>query len=254
MNLSANALHALQGSMNGEFRIELDEVIIDTEFARKTPPLKPGAHIRITVNDTGHGMDPATKERIFDPFFTTKLAGEGTGLGLSTSLGIVRNHGGAIVVASEKGKGTRFTVYLPQVEEKAETWKEREEPSRNGFEHIFVVDDEEQMGRLMERLLKPLGYQITKKSNSQEALEVVMNAPFDFDLVLTDYTMPHLTGVQLAEALLRVHPDLPIILMSGYGEELDIEKIKSIGIKTVLDKTIPVNQFVSTIRQVLDGQ
>jgi signal transduction histidine kinase/CheY-like chemotaxis protein len=254
MNLSANAFHAMKNHPNGEFRIYLEEVSINDELARKTPPLKPGPYVRIEVNDNGHGMDWATRERIFDPFFTTKPPGEGTGLGLSTSLGIIRNHGGAIVVTSEKNQGTQFTLYLPRVEAHPGASKAQEDRPTGGFEHILVVDDEDQMGRLMERQLCPLGYRITKKRSSREALEAVMKAPSDFDLILTDYTMPDLTGIQLAETLLRVYPGIPIILMSGYGEEMDTKRIKSLGIRAVLNKPVPVNELAEAVRSVLDAK
>ncbi len=251
VNLSGNAFHAMRKSLNGRFGIELKGVDVDADLARRTPPLKQGRHVRITVSDTGHGMDPEILERIFDPFFTTKPAGEGTGLGLSTSIGIIRNHGGAITVTSQKGEGTAFSVYLPLVDNDPERQEEPIERTTGGFERILVVDDEEQMGRLMTRLLGPLGYTITIKTNSREALDTVLGAP-DYDLIITDYIMPDLNGIQLAETLIRVHPEIPIIMMSGYGEELDVKEITAIGIKALLMKPVSVNELIGTVRTVLN--
>lgn len=251
MNLSANSFYALRNSENGRFTIGTEDVVVDTKLAKRTPPLRPGPHVKITVEDNGHGMDSQIQERIFDPFFTTKPMGEGTGLGLSTSLGIVRNHGGAILVDSTPNKGTTFTIYLPTITEPPLRESRETVQTFGGKERVLVVDDEEQMGRLLIRQLTPLGYQVTTQISSRIALKMIEQNNSKFDIILSDFTMPELSGLKLAKAIRRICPKIPIILMSGYGEALEKVDLHAIGVHTLLQKPIAIKELSQAIRSAL---
>ncbi|MBW1796685.1 MAG: response regulator, partial [Deltaproteobacteria bacterium] len=192
--------------------------------------LAPGPYVRLSVSDTGHGMDQATMERIFDPFFTTKPVGDGTGMGLATVHGIITSHGGAITVHSELEKGTTFDVYFPRFESGVALEAEMAEPLPRGNERILFVDDEEPLVRMGQQMLERLGYHVTARTSSVEALEAFRAQPDRFDLVITDQTMPNMTGVELAKELMRIRPDIPIILITGFSEIVPPEKAKKMGI------------------------
>ena len=181
--------------------------------------LNDGPHVRLTVTDTGCGMDSETLAHIFDPYFTTKEVGEGTGLGLSVVHGIVKTHGGTITVESEPGKGTTFHVYFPVIENDAETQEEDEEPLPTGNERILFVDDEQVLLHVAEEMLKQLGYDVVTQKSSVEALELFRAEPDRFDLVITDMTMPKMTGDQLARELMKIRSDIPIILYTGFSHK-----------------------------------
>ncbi|MBW2663801.1 MAG: response regulator, partial [Deltaproteobacteria bacterium] len=215
--------------------------------------LHPGTYIKLTVSDTGHGMDKAVMEKMFDPYFTTKPVGEGTGMGLSTIHGIVKSHGGNIEVYSEPGKGTAFHIYFPLIETKpVKPEIVSAGPIRKGSESILLVDDEEQIVFMVKQTLERLGYQVTIRTSSLDALEAFRAGPDKFDLVITDMTMPNMTGVQLAPKLLEIRSDIPIILCTGFSEITDANKAKALGIREFLMKPIVRDQIARTIRKVLD--
>jgi two-component system, cell cycle sensor histidine kinase and response regulator CckA len=204
------------------------------------------------VADTGHGMDPATLDRIFDPYFTTKGESKGSGLGLTVVLGIVKSHGGAITVHSALGKGTTFHVYLPRTESELTPWDEPLRPISSGTERLLFVDDEASLLDLWQDSFEPLGYKVVTRTSCIEALELFRVHPDYFDLVITDYTMPHMTGLDLAKQMMRIRPDIPIILYTGRKERSIGEKIKEAGVRAFLMKPLEVNEIAEAIRKVLD--
>ncbi|MEW6594111.1 MAG: response regulator [Thermodesulfobacteriota bacterium] len=248
MNLCTNAAHAMRGG-SGVLTVRLEEVAVDAALAEVHPDLAPGPYVRLTVRDTGHGMEPGVMARIFEPFFTTKEVGDGTGMGLAVVHGIVKEHGGAVVAASEPGKGTVFEVYFPchEVEQLSAVTAERALP--RGRERILFVDDEPVLARLGEEMLTRLGYRVTAFTSSVEALQAVAGRPDGFDLVVTDLTMPKMTGLELAR---RLTADLPVVLCTGYSEEAVEEAAREIGIACCLRKPLDLQELALAVRAALD--
>jgi CheY-like chemotaxis protein len=211
-----------------------------------------GLYMKLTVRDTGAGMPPEIVDRIFDPFFTTKNVGEGTGLGLSVVLGIVKQSHGYIFVESEPGKGSTFDVFFPKVaEERSAEGASGDEMMPLGHERILFVDDEEALVEMGEELLAELGYEVTCCTNSREALALFRLDPSRFDLVVTDQTMPDMTGIQLAAELLAIRP-LPVILCTGFSHIANEESAKTAGIKGFVMKPLTKRELAKTVRKVLD--
>ena len=253
MNLGTNAAHAMR-TMGGVLGVSLAEVADDAPPAARHPGLGPGPHLLLAVSDTGHGMDAETRERIFEPYFTTKKVGEGTGIGLAVVQGIVKNHGGAISVDSEPGKGTTFHIFLPKYS--GDTVFFEPISSRipaGGSERILFIDDEAILAKLGKAQLESLGYAVTAALNSREALELFRAKPQFFDLVITDMTMPGLTGKELAGEFLAMRPDIPIILCTGFSEQINERKAKSIGVKAFLMKPYTMDNLNKVIRRILTG-
>ncbi len=250
MNLGSNAAHAMRGR-GGTFEIGLSEITLDAEDPARPIGLKPGAYLRLTAVDTGPGIPPDILDRIFEPFFTTKKAGEGSGLGLSVVHGIVKAHDGAISVASEVGKGTSFAILLPRITETVGGSPEAGADVPRGRERVLFVDDEVLQSKAMSRLLNHLGYRVTALNDPVEALQVFLQDPGAFDLVILDQTMPRLTGSVLAAEILKVRPATPIILCTGYSEELTEEKAAAMGIRAFLWKPFSLREIAETIRRVL---
>ncbi len=250
MNLCTNAAHAMS-EKGGILEVNLTDVKI-TDVSTAYKDLKPGLYLSISVKDTGTGMENSVKERIFEPFFTTKEPGKGTGMGLAMTHRIVRNHGGAIVFYSESGKGTVFQVFFPEMERtvirKEESLSDR---AMSGNERILFVDDEETLAELGREVLETLGYKVVTRKSSTEALEAFSAAPDAFDLVITDQTMPKMTGLELAEKLLALRADIPIILCSGFSEAITGEKLKHIGISEFMMKPFTKDEISCTIRKAL---
>jgi CheY-like chemotaxis protein len=251
MNLCINASHAMQET-GGILEVGLADVHLDSEFASKHPDVIPGSFLRLTVSDTGHGMPPDIMDRIFDPFFTTKEKGEGTGLGLAVVHGIVKSLKGTITVYSQPEKGTTFNIFLPVMEREAEREKKTEEPLPTGTERILFVDDEPPLLDLGKKILEPLGYQVEVRSSAVEALELFKTHPERFDLVITDMTMPNMTGDRLSEQLMAVRPDIPVILCTGFSAKMDEKKAKAMGIRAFAFKPILKRDIAVAIRKVLD--
>jgi CheY-like chemotaxis protein len=207
------------------------------------------------VKDTGPGIPPENLERIFDPFFTTKDVGEGTGLGLAVVHGIVQDRSGGITVQSEEGRGTAFTVYLPAsaVESVEEDAGERMEPHL-GTERILFVDDEPMIMKLGQRMLERRGYTVETRACGTDALECFRQNPFGFDLVITDMTMPGMRGDRLAEEVLAIRPDIPVILSTGYSKQISKDKAQEIGIRAFVMKPLTQHELANTVRRVLDGK
>ena len=252
MNLCTNAYHALQET-GGKLAVSLKEVDISYEKSVERVGMKVGRHLELIVEDSGHGMEPEVLERIFEPYYTTKEQGKGTGLGLSVIHGIIKNHGGDISVASQPGKGTTFTIYLPTIDDiDIEIEPVEAAAATQGNEHILLIDDEEQIIDIEQQILERLGYKVTPKTDSEEALEEFAALPEKFDLVITDMTMPKMTGDQLARKLMDIKPDIPVILCTGYNETITEEKALAMGIDSFIMKPIIKDQLASTIRTVLD--
>ena len=251
MNLCRNAEHAVQHK-NGQISVRLEAADIDSDFAFAHPPLRPGPHIRLSVTDNGVGMSENTLAHIFDPFFTTKRAGQGTGLGLSTIYSIVKNHHGLITVDSAVGKGSTFCVYLPEIDRNSDHDIAIEVAVPGGKEHILLVDDQTRLLRAATRLLEPLGYRVTALSNAFEAWLKFRENPDHFDIVITDQTMPEMTGTELAREILEMRPGFPIILMSGYGEATDPGMVAELGIAKYLHKPTSKQVLGTAIRELLD--
>ena len=253
LNLCTNAIHAMDKS-GGILEVRLERVHINGDSKSSDLDLTPGPYLRISVSDTGHGMAPEVVTRIFDPYFTTKEVGRGTGLGLAVVHGIVKSNNGAIVCNSLLNEGTTFHVYFPELESGKESLKHIDnEPFPTGAERILFVDDEQVLVELAKRMLEDLGYTVFTRISSIEALEFFKNNPDKFDIVITDMTMPGMTGDTLTQRILEIRPDIPIILCTGYSEYLTEERVKRIGIKELVMKPLVMKDLAKTIRRVLDG-
>jgi signal transduction histidine kinase/ActR/RegA family two-component response regulator len=250
LNLCMNAEHAMRAT-GGVLEVHLEAVEVDAVFAAAHPELKPGPHVRLTVCDTGHGMPPEVLDRIYEPFFTTKGVGEGTGMGLSVACGIVASHGGTMTVVSAPGKSTTFAIYLPCSAGPAVRSASMAESIPRGHEHILFVDDEAILVNLGRELLTRFGYTVTGHTSSTEALNVFREAPHQFDLVITDQTMPTMTGEGLVRALRDIRPDLPIVLCTGFSYAMTKDKAAALGINAFLLKPLVAHDLGRTIRQVL---
>jgi len=251
MNLCSNAGHAMRNT-GGTLHVQLKDIRLPAEYANLYPGLDPGAYIELVVTDTGEGMAPETLERIYDPFFTTKEIGQGTGMGLSAVHGIVKDYGGIIHARSQIGKGSTFKVDLPIIEYHDETEIDIQETLPRGREQILVVDDEPDIIEIGKLLLENLGYTVVSRVSSLEALALFKSQPEQFDLVITDLTMPQMTGDKLARELISIRADIPIILCSGYSTQITEETAKKIGIQAILMKPIIVKEMAKLVRKVLD--
>jgi PAS domain S-box-containing protein len=251
VNLCTNAAHAME-EQGGILGITLSSQNLSENEIKKEPSLKPGPYVRLCVSDTGTGIDQKHLDKIFDPYFTTKEVGKGSGMGLAVVVGIVRSHDGIITVDSTRGEGATFNVYFPRIEEQSKEEAEVTAPLPVGNEKILVVDDEESIVYMTKRRLELLGYQVTAKTSSIEALELFRSQPDQFDLVITDQTMPGLTGEQLAKELLSIKPGFPIILCTGYSSKIDAEKADFIGIRDFIMKPVERSELANTVRRILD--
>ena len=250
MNLSTNAAHAMR-EKGGRLEICLDHLEVNEANARLYPDLNAGKYVALTVGDTGEGIEPKNLSRIFDPFFTTKERGKGTGLGLSVVYGIIREYGGTVAVRSERGKGSVFSVYLPAVEHEFEPVQDAHTPIPGGKETILFVDDEEMISKIGKEMLEHLGYDVVSTTSSLNAVELFRADPTRFHLVITDLTMPHLTGIDLARELLEIRPEIPIILSTGYSELITEEDAKKMGIREFFMKPFSLQQMAEGIRKAL---
>jgi signal transduction histidine kinase/ActR/RegA family two-component response regulator len=251
MNLCTNAAQAMEDD-GGILTVRLYDEKIETDVREKTAGLKPGIYQKIEISDTGKGIAEKDLGSIFDPYFTTKAVGEGTGLGLSVVHGIVKSYGGSVSVKSAPGKGTVFSVYLPISKREVLS---REEPLKalpRGTERILFVDDEAPVLQIGSRHLEELGYAVTIQNSSVAALELFKTDPDQFDLVITDMTMPNMTGDQFAIELMKIRADIPVILCTGYSKKVTADSASEIGIKAIAYKPIAKADFANTVRKVLD--
>ena len=252
MNLATNAYHAMEET-GGRLNVTLQQVRLDSDQAL-FPELVPGEYALLAVTDTGTGIAKDNLDKIFDPYFTTKEADKGTGLGLSVVQGIVKSCSGYIHINSESGKGTEIQVYLPIMKRTVEDVQvDRSEPFQGGNENILLVDDEEVIVRMEQQMLERLGYRVTIRTGSVDALEAFKANPDTFDLVVTDMTMPNMTGVQLAGQIKKIRPDIPVILCTGFSHQVDAEKSKALGIEGFVMKPVIMKEIGKVIRKVLDN-
>ncbi len=253
MNLCTNAGHAMR-SPGGKLEIVLSEVNIRPEAPALHPDLKCGNYQKLSVCDTGHGIAPPHLERIFDPYFTTKEQGEGSGLGLAVVQGIVKNHGGVVTVQSNPGKGTEFCVYLPIVEiPRLPAEQTTPQQIQMGSESILFIDDEMTIVDIAQNMLQRLGYTTVTRSSSVDALELFQNAPYRFDLVITDVTMPNITGDVLARRMRKIRSDIPIIVCSGYSERISEKQAAELGVSCILNKPFLLKDLAASVRAALDA-
>ncbi|MEO8139605.1 MAG: response regulator [Gemmatimonadota bacterium] len=251
MNLGINAWHAMQGRP-GRLQVQLEPWVVDAKAAATNTRLRPGAYVRVSVSDTGYGMDAATLRQVFEPFFTTKPPGEGTGLGLAVVHGIMDDHDGVVTVHSQPGEGTVFRLYFPALARAAAPLKPAATAAPRGHgERVLVVDDEKMLAKLVQRALVARGYEVETVTQPAEALELVRADPRRFALVITDQAMPGMTGLVLARALTAIRPGLPIILMTGDSRALTAERLEAAGVAQLLLKPATLNALGMMVHSVL---
>ncbi len=253
INLCSNAAHAMEKN-GGVLEVNLINIELNKSDSESHHGITPGNYVKISVKDTGCGIAPEIKGKIFDPYFTTKEIGKGTGMGLAMVSGIVRRNGGYITVDSDFGKGTAFDIFLPVLNpDESDTQDTSLIQVPTGKERILLVDDEYQIVRMGTQMLKHLGYHVTSKTSSVEALELFRSHPDKYDLIISDTTMPDMPGDTFSRKLLEIRPTIPIVLCTGFSERIDEEKTKSIGIRALLMKPVTKNELAETIRKILDG-
>ncbi len=253
MNLCTNAAQAME-EKGGVLAVLLTRVALRAEDLAGEPDLMPGPYLKLSVRDTGVGIAPEIMDKIFDPYFTTKSVGKGSGMGLAVVHGIVKKNGGMIRVHSQSGHGATFEVFLPVTMEAVEVDPATDEAIPLGRGHILFVDDEETIASMAQGLLPTLGYTTTTLTDSSKALELFRSQPDQFDLVITDQTMPRMTGEQLACALITIRPDIPIILCTGYSPQIDGAKARAAGIKAFLMKPFEKKELAQTILRLLPSK
>nr|MBC8391484.1 response regulator [Deltaproteobacteria bacterium] len=251
MNLCTNAYHAMR-EKGGVLEVSLSDVYHDEDSAMNIDSFKPGPYLRLAVKDTGTGINPGIVDKIFEPYLTTKEKGVGTGLGLAVVDGIVKNHGGSIQVESAQGEGATFKVFFPKIDLTAIEKIDTREPMPTGNERILFVDDEAVIANVGKQMLERLGYDVITRTGSIDALEHFRSQPDLFDLVITDVTMPNMTGVELSKEIMSIRPDIPVILSTGFSEKIDEKKALELGVRAFLMKPVVMSEMANTIRKVLD--
>jgi PAS domain S-box-containing protein len=250
MNLCTNAAHAINEN-DGILEISLNNIELSRQDAEMDLELKPGPYLKLSVSDSGHGIRPEALDKIFDPYYTTKEKGEGTGLGLAVVQGIVKSHNGAVTVESTIGTGSTFHVYLPTINRETTTEENDAKPLPMGNERILFIDDEQPLAEIGKQMLKRLGYTVSTRTSSIEALELFKAQPHRFDLVITDIVMPNMTGDILAEKLMEVRSDIPVILCTGYSRQFTKTQTKEMGIQSLLMKPFVMQDLAHAVRQAL---
>lgn len=251
LNLATNAKHAMPNE-SGVLEVTVKPVSFDESVGKKYPDLEPGNYARIVVSDTGTGIPEQYVDRIFEPYFTTREKGEGTGLGLSIVHGIVKGLKGHIAVYSKPGKGSAFHVYLPLTQESRAVLPDRKDKNLpTGNESILLVDDEQPLVKMQQQILEGLGYRVTPAVSSLDALETFRSAPDQFDILITDMTIPDMTGENLAKAIKEIRPDVPVILCTGFSRQIDIHR-EDIKIEALLTKPVDKTKMAKVIRRLLD--
>lgn len=251
INLCTNAAYAMRDK-GGILSVTLSRPHPDDRTVKSN--LRPKGYLELGISDTGVGMDAKTLERIFEPYFTTKQLGQGTGMGLAVVHGIVKSHGGSIKVFSEPDKGSSFYIYLPLIAKPSISRHSEAHQLPRGTEHILYVDDEAPLLTIGKQMLERLGYQVDVLADSQAALETIRQAHNEYDLIITDQTMPKMTGLEFARQVIQLKPELPIILCTGFSESISPEKVQEVGIKALLLKPLDLRELAVTIRNILDDQ
>ncbi|MFC1862541.1 ATP-binding protein [Thermodesulfobacteriota bacterium] len=253
MNLCTNAKHAIS-EIGGTIYVSLNNIEEDEISTTLSNELSCSEYLELKIRDTGKGIDPSYIGRIFDPFFTTKETGKGTGMGLSVVHGIIKRYKGTITVQSIPGKGACFLIFLPVIESDHDEKSAPKEPLKTGSERVLFVDDEGFQVDFGKQLLERIGYKVVTRTSSLEALALFKKHPYEFDLIITDMNMPNLTGVGLSEEVIKIRPDIPIILCTGFSDMITKEQAFQLGIKAFLMKPAAISEFADTIRKVLDGE
>ena len=253
MNLCTNAAHAMQMS-GGTLTVTLEDTHLGTADAPALQGLNPGLYLKTVVSDTGCGMPTEISERIFEPFFTTKPKGEGTGMGLAVVHGIVNRQGGRIQVSSAPGEGSAITVWLPALENDSPVEVQDQRALPSGNERILFVDDEPHIVAIGKEMLESLGYSVSAHTRSTEALSVLKHQSAHFDLVITDMTMPKMTGDELARSVLALRPDLPVIICTGFSTRITEQSALDMGVRALIMKPFVISDLAETVRQVLDNR
>jgi len=251
MNLCTNAYHAIHEE-SGLIDVVLTTATMTTRDAMNYPDLVPGNYLKLVVTDTGSGIPAEILPKIFDPYFTTKNPEEGTGLGLSTVHGIVKEHGGCLRVYSEQNRGSSFQVFLPMVELTSDTTAASVEQLPHGSETILFVDDEQLLLEIGKELLESLGYRVETRASSIDALEAFRIQQGKYDLVISDMTMPNMGGEHLAMEIKKIQPNVPIILCTGFSTRLNAENLLKTGVAKVLMKPVTMNELAVSVRRALD--
>lgn len=254
MNLCTNAAHAMRDT-GGVIEVVLDAAAPDPAFRDRLPDHGEGGnYLELTVRDTGSGIDPAIVGRIFDPFFTTKAPGEGTGMGLSVVHGIVKACGGDIRVQSAIGKGTTFQIILPCVNGSSDFEQEESCAIPSGSGRILFVDDEQALTEVGQEMLEEIGYTVSVQTDARKALELFREQPDQFDVIITDKSMPHMTGFDFAREVARIRPDIPLVLCSGFHDEADAERARELGFCEIIVKPLVMRDMAETLKSILDKQ
>jgi CheY-like chemotaxis protein len=248
-NLGTNAAHAMPSG--GKLEILLESHYVRDSLVRENRQLHEGDYAVLTVRDNGMGMDAATRARVFEPFFTTKAPGVGTGLGLAMVHGVMKDHGGAVILSSEPGKGTTVRCYFPLDQTETLSGQTATVVTPGAGQHILYVDDEPGLARIGERRLMHLGYRVTVVHNGRIALARFLTDPASFDAVVTDYTMPEMNGLELARELTTVRPELPIIMTTGYIDEFPPEAIAEAGVRRLIMKPMTIQELGDTLADIL---
>lgn len=252
MNLCTNSYHAI-GNRQGHIIISLEEVEIGPHDFPGMPEVLVGSYVKLVVSDTGHGMDQVTLEKVFDPYFTTKKMGEGTGLGLAVVHGIVKKYDGQVTVYSEPGRGTSFCVYLPCAAGKEKiAHADSAAELLGGTEHIMVVDDEKPITDMLTGLLTRLGYRVTAFNDAAQVITFYHSHPDKVDLIITDMNMPTMNGEELAQSIHAIAPHVPVIIQTGYSEDLDLARLQRIGVKAIMKKPVLEREMSYCVRKVID--
>ncbi|MDK9706555.1 MAG: PAS domain S-box protein [Desulforhopalus sp.] len=253
MNLCTNSAHSLR-SGGGKIVVELYPFVVDFGNASEYQDIAPGKYLKLVVADNGHGIAPEVLPRIFEPYFTTKDLGEGTGMGLATVHGIVKDHGGSIKVYSELGTGTTFQVLFPVAADVLSPVGERIHVLPEGSERILLIDDEQFIVDIGKEVLTSLGYRVTTKKNARDALEVFRYHSGEYDLIITDFAMPQMDGEQLVTEIRKIRPNIPIILCTGFATGIVSQKMSSLGIDAILMKPVSTFELANAVRQAIDAR
>lgn len=252
INLCTNAIHAMKDQDEGVLAVTLDRITIEADDAKRYIGIGPGDYVQLTVSDNGRGMDAQTVEKIFEPFFTTKKIGEGTGMGLSVVHGIIKRNNGFINVYSHPGEGSTFQILFPRANQEAEKETDQAASLPTGNEHILLVDDDALLADMTVDMLASLGYRMTCRTSSIEALEAFQANPAVYDLVITDQSMPHLKGTDLAKKIKQVRNQIPIILCTGFSELVTTDEAHEMGIEEFIMKPFVRREMAVTVRRALD--
>ncbi|MCP4687343.1 MAG: response regulator, partial [Desulfobacterales bacterium] len=253
MNLCTNALHAMENN-DGMIKIALTPVDVGDDEIEAYHDIAPGSYLKLTVSDTGCGMPPETISRIFEPYYTTKAPGEGTGMGLASVHGVVKDHGGTILVESAPGEGSSFHAFFPVIKDDIQTENLDKETISSGDERVLFLDDEAPLVDIWDRMLSKLGYHVIGLTDPRDALDAFRANPYDFDIVITDMTMPGMTGEDFAREVIKIRPEIPVVLCTGFRKGFSEVNARAAGVKDFLLKPLTVMEMAQTIRKALDNQ